>query len=198
MCKLCTNEIEPGIEELDISYCQKVSLVPIIPGLKKIWCQGCRKLTKLPNIPGLTDIRCYKSSLIDISGFTNLEFLDCCDCPFLITISNNNKLKTLYCVRSPNLRSITNVPVLDFLSCSDCPKLALIPYNTTDGMSNIYSGYWQGCKWLKYDPNYNLNIKKLIILQRWFKRLYVSRKVNKFIQQIIPLYYHPSEVVVWI
>jgi len=193
MCKLCNNNIEPGIQELDISHCQEISHIPMIPGLIKIWCQGCPKLTEIPRIPGLRDIRCYKSSIIDISGFDDLEFLDCCDCPFLISISNNINLKSIYCVRSPNLRSISNVPKLDLISCSGCPSLASIPYDVVDKiMAKKYCYQCYGCGWLKYDPDYDFNIKKLVRLQRWFKRLYVSKRLTKLIPQIVPLYYHPD------
>ncbi len=191
MCLICNDEIKPGMTELDCEYCDTITHIPMIEGLQKIWCQYC-SLRSISRIPGLIDIRCYKTTLTNISGFNQLEFLDCCDCLYLIKITDLPSLKTLYCVRCPILGSITNTPNLIFLSCCDCSSLVLIPYKTTDNMLPMYKNYHSNCKWLKYHINYDENIRKVIVLQQWFKNILYMKKITNIIYQIIPLYYHPD------
>ena len=40
--------------------------------------------------------------------------------------------------------------------------------------------------------NFNSNINKLKILQRWIKNILLSKKLKKLIPQLMPLYYHPD------
>ncbi len=50
-------------------------------------------------------------------------------------------------------------------------------------------------KWINNNNNnarYEFNIKKLIIIQKWFKKIILSNNLKKILIQIIPIYYHPE------
>jgi hypothetical protein len=196
MCIICRNEItfDSEIDEMDISWCNDVQSIPMMKGLKKLWCQGCPKMEHIPDIPGLKDIRCYKSGIIVVQGFKELEFIDCCDCLDLIHISDNPCLKTIFCVRCPELLSIANVPETEFVSCSDCQKLSTVPDRAIEYMESNHPSFLRECKWLKstQNANYHENIQKVIVLQRWFRNVSMSKRLSKIIKMIIPIYYHPD------
>jgi len=76
---------------------------------------------------------------------------------------------------------------LQTLSCFKCPTLITIPQ--FEGLRRLS---FFGCKWIESNEEYDDAIKKLLILQRWFKNLLQSRRLKKLIQQLVPLYYHPD------
>ena len=39
---------------------------------------------------------------------------------------------------------------------------------------------------------YEKNIQSLVILQKWFKKCILSRKLSLIIPRLIPIYYHPD------
>ena len=67
--------------------------------------------------------------------------------------------------------------------------LTHIPVNR----SKKFIGNYFNCTWVN-ENNYNYinNIDKLIILQRWFKKIIFSKRLTKIIPLLMPLYYHPS------
>ena len=104
----------PNIEGLIFLNCSgcPVTEIPVINGLKELRCSYCPLLTEIPNI-------CYNSPLItEIPNITELEYLDCSDCP--IKKINIRRIKTLICI---NCRLLTKVSS-DRLVCQYCPWLS--------------------------------------------------------------------------
>ena len=95
-----------------------------------------------------------------------LQILDCSDCPLLTSVPHIEGLQKLYCYNCPLLTSVPQIEGLR-LNCF-------------------------GCKWLKTDSNFNESITKLKLLQCWFKKILLSKRLMKLIPQLIPLYYHPD------
>jgi hypothetical protein len=165
MCIICKQKNLDGLKILDCSNCHLLTNIPQINGLQKLFCYNCPLLRNVPHI-------------------NTLDTLFCSDCPLLDNIPLINGLKTLDCSKCPKL---TNVPDgLQKLWCNGCRLLTRL-----DLKNNTWLGAY-GCVWLKRDPNFNESIKKLVILQRWFRSMSLSLRLKRLIPQIIPLYYHPD------
>ena len=76
--------------------------------------------------------------------------------------------------------------MLQTLDCINCPLLISIPQQTIEG-SRTFRRF--GCKWLGCNDT---SIKNIKILQRWFKKVLLSKRLTKIIPQLMPLYYHPE------
>jgi hypothetical protein len=49
-----------------------------------------------------------------------------------------------------------------------------------------------GCGWLDNNPDYRDNVKKLIVIQKWIKRIILSNRLSGLIPGLVPIYYHPD------
>ena len=76
---------------------------------------------------------------------------------------------------------------LQRLDCSHCPLLTTIPE-----IQGLQSLDCTGCKWIKKNPGFNQSIIKLKLLQSWFKKLLLSKRLKRLIPKLIPIYYHPE------
>jgi hypothetical protein len=140
------------------------------------------------NLDGLRTLECsYCPLLTNIPQINGLQSLDCSSCPLLTEIPQINGLQTLYCYNCPLLTNIPLINGLQTLNCSGCRSLTGL--NVTSVFQSLQTS---GCIWLSNDPDFNESMKKLIRLQKWFKRLYLGKKLRKLIPQLIPLYYHPD------
>ena len=43
-----------------------------------------------------------------------------------------------------------------------------------------------------YNPKFDDHIKKLIIVQRFFKKILLSKPIRRLLPLLVPLYYHPD------
>ena len=107
-------------------------------------------------------------------------------CPLLKEIPLIEGLQTLSCSECPLLKEIPQIKGLQRLDCCNCPLLINIPQQTIEGLQTFNHS---GCKWLKCNDTI---IKKVKILQRWFKKVILSKRLTKLIPQLMPLYYHPE------
>jgi len=166
--------------------------------LTELYCEDCPKLITLPNtFVNLTILNCSRTNIIEIPNtfinliklycnstnitsipntFINLELLSCNDCKELIEIPINLiKIKYLYC----NYTNITKIPDtfinlidLDLFFCRNIIRIPKLDYHYLDITKNIwldsefYSSYSNN-----YHTNYyDINLKKLKILQKWFRK----------------------------
>jgi hypothetical protein len=159
-----------GSQELNCSNCPLLTNIPHIDGLQELYCSNCPLLTNIPHIDELQELNCsYCPLLTDIPLIYGLKRLDCSNCPLIVNIPQIDSLQSLFCF--------------------DCRLLTSLNVN----IANLNYLLAYGCIWLRYkNPHFNESINKLIILQKWFKKLYMSRKLKRIIPQIIPLYYHPD------
>lgn len=206
MCVICRNEIDYKKTKLDCSNCQELIEIPDIQGLLMLTCIDCPKLKIIPNIEGLQRICCNNCpeliKIPDIRGLQALYFvgcplltsiphinglriLSCTNCPKIKVIPNIKGLQVLYCYNCEGLTEISNIEGLYELHCVDCRKLIKSPI--------VYIINTTGSVWLnESNPKYEENIAKLKMLQKWMKRIIMSKKLNRLIPQLMPLYYHPD------
>lgn len=192
MCRICRNEIDYNQKtpELDCSGCPNLTKIPNIPGLRSIWCVRCPKLTEIVAPAGLYYLNCIEcKSLTQIPQISG--YLFCISCPKLTKISITGGISIIHC---DGCISLTHILYDDFscnsfrnFSCNRCRNLIQTP----SGIDNLFGNY--GCPWLNHRSNqgYEENIKKLVILQRWMKRLIVRKRLVRMIPRLMPLYYHP-------
>ena len=115
MCIICKGEYKEGMEELNCSWCPKLTEIPHIKGLEVLDCNGCQNLTEIPNIEGL-------------------KVLYCCGCSKLTEIPNIKRLEELYCWGCPKLTKIPNIKGLKELECWGCPWIS---YKNNEYKENI-------------------------------------------------------------
>jgi hypothetical protein len=100
-------------------------------------------------------------------------------------------LTLLHCFRCPLLSWIPGELInLTKLNCAECPLILSIP----DELVNITRLICHDCPWLSNpgDENYNSNITKLFLLQRWFRGCLMSKKLKKIYKPILEIYFHPD------
>ncbi len=187
-CPMLTNiPLINGLQIIDCTECN-ITNIPLIKGLKKLYCSACPLLTNIPLIEGLKELYCTKCPITNIPLIIGLEILDCSYCSDLINIALILELKKIYCSFCPKLTEIpyTSRSLLKKLDCSFCNILTDIPLNKELKIDCF------GCKWIKKgNIYYEDNIRKLIKLQKWYKKILLSNRLNKLIPQLIPLYYNP-------
>ncbi len=159
--------------------------IDISDTMELFWCYNCKSLKEI-NLNIKNDNK-------------NKQFtINCQNCPSLLRIKTIN-IKNI----------ITPINPIEILSrdlhdtfCTwkflliNCPSLTSIPsFTKCISNVNIYQiTTISRCKWLEKDNSRNFisNIKNLIILQKWFKRILLSIRLIKMIQNIIPIYYYPD------
>jgi hypothetical protein len=82
----------------------------------------------------------------------------------LTSIPHIDELEILCCGNCPMLTSIPNIIGLRHLDCCKCSNITSIP--------NIATIWCFECPWLNHsqNPDYENNIKKLLLLQRFYKK----------------------------
>ncbi len=183
MCIICDNKIDQStkrLQELKCYSCRLLTNIPSIQGLKKLYCSYCPLLTNIPSIQGLQVLDCFNCPLLtNISSIQVLQNLCCSYCPLLTCGSEGA------CPKKAHIPSIQGLKILD---CSNCPLLTDIP--SIQGLQNLCCCY---CPWLNIDNmEYEINIKKLKILQQWIKKVILSKRLRELIPLLMPLYYNPE------
>ncbi len=116
--------------------------------------------------------------------------LDCSNCQLLTNISSTTRV-SLQELNSNNCELLTYIPLikgLQILICSNCRCLTNIPM--IEGISSLYC---YNCIWLKENnKEYENNIKKLNRIQKFIRKIIMSKRLIKLIAKIMPLYYHPD------
>jgi hypothetical protein len=141
--------------------------------LEELKCEHCISLTSIPLISGLQNLYCNGCTLLcEIPCIDPLKVLDCDECPMLCEIPQS-------------------MQGLSELNCRECRSLTRIP-PILDPESLVDFDF-SGCIWLDINnPGYSENIRKLKVLQRWFRGIHASRKMLRLIPELIPIYYHPD------
>lgn len=192
MCKICREEIEPGIETLDCSGCTELKEIPVISGLRVLVCSHCPGLTEIPIIRGLQTLNCWNcNGLTKIPIIHGLRELICFNCLNLTELPLIPGLQTIDCSYCSKLSNIPFIQGLRNLYCIDCRNLIELPYGSED---EIFIFIWSnGCLWMDFPScRYDENIKKLILLQKWMKKMIVRKRLIKLIPLLMPIYYHPE------
>jgi len=141
--------------------------------IEKLDCSHCPFIQRIPD------------ELVNLTQFF------CIDCPLLQSIPKELvNLTGLFCFDCPLLQSIPNECVnITSLWCNDCPLLQSIPKE----LVNISHLSCINCPWLENDNrDYNNNIYKLLLLQKWFRGCLMSRKLKKLYKPILEIYFHPE------
>ncbi len=198
----------PELLKLSCYICPLLLSIPLCKDsrLEKLYCYDCPLLV-------------FKTEIL-IERIERLQKLYCSDCPLIIEIPKFTGLKHLDCRNCLSLRVIPMLINLEVLFCSHCPLIKEIPLfrrlkkldcSNCRSLTNLPSRYWSfvrteklqyekmdlfdcsECKWLNIqNKEYQNNIKKLIFLQKWIRRILLSKKIITLIPCIIPLYYHPD------
>ncbi len=161
-----------------------------IKGLQYIFLDHCASLTNIPLIEGLKILHCYNCrSLTNITLINGLQELHCGNCPMLSNIPLIKGLQQLSCDNCPLVKNIPLIEELQRLKCTNCPLLTNVP----TPINNIPLLYCYNCKWLKENNyEYDNNIKKIKIIQRFIKKNILGKRLIRLIPKIIPIYYHPE------
>ena len=117
---------------------------------------GISSLTGVKLLTNLVNLICYSTNLgsLNVSGLTNLEYLDCTNNPALssLNVSNCTALKELYCYNTAlTSLTVTTCTALETLNCSRTPLTELRVPN----MPNLKTLYVNNCTMLQYLYCYN-------------------------------------------
>lgn len=183
--------------ELLIDYCNDFVLSKILHNFelrRLICCNHQSTEVSLSHELTLETIEFYDCpSLTQIQLSQNLQTLLCSHCPMLSNISLTNwedfKMETILCYDCHSLTQIPYFPNLKELICHDCPLLTDI---SIPMINRLLTFVHSGCDWLKCSHGFDQKIEKLVVLQKWFKKIYLSKRIIKLIKQLVPIYYHPK------
>jgi hypothetical protein len=165
MCRICRNEVTdsktvtmscPDVKEINPDLFKNVICLTIMncDNLEFIDLSACEKLKDFECS------FCNKLKYINLSGCTEIEVIEIHKCNTLTTF--------------PILEEHKDVSVL---ICTDCDSLTSFPYFDNLHLEE-YSCYY--CPWIHCmdNFNYNYNIRKLIELQRSFRRSLFRRRIS--------------------
>ncbi len=191
MCRICKNTIINKKEILDCSGCNTLTKIPNIPGLKELYCCNCPMLIEIFPIKSLEVLNCSRcTSLTTIPYIDRLRVLLCLNCPVITKIVCGHGLEQINCFNCTTLTHILddNKSQLKQLVCTLCRNLLQIPPKKYRYLSATK------CAWLSHPSNleYDENIGKLKILQRWIKKVVIGKRIKRLIPSLMPLYYHPE------
>jgi len=186
MCVIC-NKKYMGVKSLIIQNCLHVKSIPNIEGLEELTIRDCPLITEIPCIKGLKGLEIINLSIRHLPNIPGLKCLCCFRLPLLKEIPNIIGLKTIVCYYCKLIKEIP-ISGIEIVKSIGCPLLI----NITD-ISNIKEFRCDGSKWLEHgNILYLHNINKLAILQIWFKKVILRRRILILLKHLIPLYYHPN------
>ncbi len=188
------------LREIDIDclqklFCSSTSITKISTNDPKcIDCSKCPYLEEIiikkPTERKLKKLCCHTTSLKELpQGLENLVELNCSNCDKLTEIPFYENLQFLIAWDSLSLKKIQPMKRLQMLNTFNCRQLIECP-----GFHNgMYEYTCKNCPWINYqNPNYQRNIEKIIVLQKWFQGFVRSKKMKQMIKCIVPIYYHPD------
>jgi len=201
MCIICTREIEDEnlytLTDLNVANCLNLTseklqeILSQCKNLKELKCSNCRYLTSLDlrkNI-NLENLHCYCcKSLVSIKIPTSLRFI----LFFNTLVENVNFSKCIYLesfvsnelMKSIDLSSCVNLELINTIGCRMLTNISL--YKTP---SIFLSG---DCPWITQNKNFTYNLRNLIIIQRWYRRLVLIKYMKS--QEFIEWIYNPSNI----
>jgi len=210
MCIICTGEIYKEnfitLQILDVAYCsdltsEKLQEVLIqCKNLTILRCHSCTSLTSidLQNNINLTKLWCFYcislTSIISSEGITsiNLIQLECSSCTLLnsLDLRSNINLLSLGCSSCKSLTSLdlrSNIN-LKTLWCDNCSSL------TSLDLPKGYRGNidCSKCPWITQYKNFPNNYQRLIIIQRWYRKLLLIKYMKS--QEFIEWIYSPTNI----
>ena len=202
-------KIEPDInyndQSLQLYDCPKLNIIPIIPRLKHLIITNC-PVENIPIIPGLETLQCTGTLITEIPLIKSLTSLICINNQFLEFIPTIKNLITLVCMMCPNLAAISSsceeLSMLSEFVCQECPLITIFPKGSLvhtfkcticfDVMIGKRIKQPPGHKYhINTDNNleYKERINKLILLQRWIKKVIVRQRIKKLIPHLVKIYY---------
>ena len=103
-------------------------------------------------------------------------------------------LKTLNCNGCTLLTTIPVIAGLERLYCWNCTSLTTLP------QIERLTPHYSGCPFLDKNPDCSDNLAKLRLLQGWFRRLPLCRKIAALAQseEFGRIYYHPDCKGTWV
>ncbi len=177
MCVICRNEFI-GLKNINCANCPELKQIPQIPELKTLNCSNCPKLEQIFPISGLEALYCSECpELKQIPMIPGLKYLNCARCSSLTEIPWINNLMYLFCEESRLLIHVPPIPSLTLIFDTECvwmkPRKTHYDYDY-------------------YNDVYIQRIQKLKVLQKWFRKISMRRKLLNLIPVLMPLYYHPD------
>lgn len=222
MCKICKNQIHEikkldcngcpsltqipliqGLKELWCSGCKNLTKVQITQEVDVVICYKCPKLNEISVIESNSNTKgsakfvfwaCHELVTINVHTIQELHFISCHG---LINIQVT-MLKKLVCQDCRNLKKIPFIEDLQSLRIEKCNNLIDIPYDINCSDKNVIQDTEcfidiVECKWLDTGSDeFGDNLRKLIFLQKWVKKMILRKRLIKLIPKIIPLYYAPE------
>ena len=217
MCLVCEQKLEDREEKnrIDCWGCPNIEVIPNIPGVTVIVCEECPKLRKIECISTLQYLYCRRCpKLREIPKIDNLIRLSCERCENLTEIPYMSNLMFLQCGYCVRLTKIPDMENLREISCRGCRLLTSFPlFKRTNGKIEPGHSTWTSygfldsyfpnipyinrldvthCPWINTNMNYENNLKNLIKLQRYFKKMVLHKKFTKLIPTLTSIFYSPG------
>ena len=114
MCKICENNYDDNLTELDLNKCKKINEIPILPNLQKLWCNNT-EIKEIPILPNLQELYCENTEIKEIPILPNLQILYC-NYTKIKKIPILPNLQFLDCINT-NIKEIPILPILQKLWC---------------------------------------------------------------------------------
>ena len=181
MCVICRGTYNSQTVSINCDRCPNVRNIPILPNLEKLKCSGCM-ITEIPLLPNLQHLECHECPIKEIPLLPRLKALFCGKCPLIKEIPMLPNLNILFC-SGTSIQVVPQLLELNLLFCTHCKLLTTIPYlpklrefrcwksplllSTPKPATDA-----EGCKWLNRTDKMTADV---VILQRWWKRIYAKR-----------------------
>jgi len=176
---LCTGCIAltnlPKLSNLVELYCANSGIKKIghaFYKLKKLHCGNCINLESISNtLYNLLDLYCSRCiKLTELPNIPSIIYINFSHCENINKLPNLPNLKSLICEYCPNITEIPDIfSNLDFISCIGCVNLIKTPLRYIE--TRYFDSPWIKLR-NKFQDNeqYDNNIKKLKVLQHWFRK----------------------------
>lgn len=182
MCVICSKdrEIYSILTIRDCPLIERISLQdPMYENVLELYLINC------PN-------------LSEINGSCGLTYLYLLSCPKFVKIPQLKNLKCLVCLDCDSLTKIPMIKGMETIRCVGCRLLTQIPQHSRKhsyGVKTLYQVTVTDCHWSelsKEKKEMRDQIEKLVKLQKWYRRMMLSRRLTKLIPCLMPIYYHPQ------
>lgn len=193
--------------ELDLYECNAITEIPNIESLKSLKLTDCLNITVLPVFSGLKNLYLRNSKVSTIPYIEGLDELILEECSNIRDLPVIDGLEIVYIDQCHNITEFPYIVTLNEITIDDCRGLKAIfkrelvyltlidcPMLTyVQNMDNDLIMECKNCPWVNIDnTEYTENIRKLGVLQRWFKGNYLSKKLSEYMGDIINIYYKPE------
>ena len=188
MCIICNNDYSTYYDKISLSIsCSKISVIPYLPHIRALVLIGCNSIISISSIPSLAKLYIFAcNALTSIDSMPNLDVLECNVCTTLKTISSLDNVTKVSCNDCTSLTSIGILPKVTYFDYSGCRMLIDIPILERCLVRN------DRCPWNKYKFLFTVNVQKLMLIQRWYRRLRWCRYLVS--RDFIEWCYHPDNI----